>query len=378
MKMNNKTAALEGFLKDLAAGARTGDRLPTVRELMRRFNLSQMSVQRVVHELKARGIIDSQVGRGTFFLAGGADVDGLAGAAPAGSSARASAVSLTSKSVLLLRRSFSISRGRVLIEKLHQCFAAGGHRVLEVSYSDPTHACAMLKGLPRFDACVIQSTYRAIPVEVLAAIHERADAIAVDGMALVGADIEAVGTEWGEPLAEASLDLYQRGHRELAFAATAYPLMATQLGFRRWEYMSNFLPKATLHTIKVSSLPDEDYLQCLVTELTTLRKGHGRLPFTALIVWGIEDGARFRQMVSDIGIAIPDDLSVVLLGRTDLSNECGEFFEVIGSRIDDQVSALYQAIVDRWANPARPYGLVLTPVRRLEGMSVAPLKGAKR
>lgn len=336
---------------------------------MRRFALSQMAVQRIVHEMKARGIVDSQVGRGTFFLAQGAN----AGESPRDGETAATEFPrrTTSRSVLLLRRSISIARGRVLVEKLHQRLVASGHKVLEVSYSDPSHARAVLKGLPRFDACVVQSTYRPIPIEVLAAIREKTDVIAVDGTALVGADVEAVGTEWGEPLAEAARRLVQRGHRKLAFAATSQPLLATQLGFRRWEYLPNTLADASLQTIRVPTLPDEDYVQSLVAELMLRLDENGRLPFSALIAWGIEDGARFRRMLADVGVSIPEDLSVVLLGRTDLFNERGGFFEVIGSSIEDQVDALYQAINKRWLDPTLPYGVHLTPVTRLEGASVA-------
>lgn len=366
--MRNTTTELERFLDDLAAGARAGDKLPTIRDLMRRFGLSQMSVQRVVHDMKARGIIDSQVGRGTFFLTPGP-------AAPLSSGDTTPATTETprrssTRSVLLLRRSISIARGRVLVEKLHQRFVASGHKVLEVSYSDPNHARAVLKGLPRFDACVVQSTYRPIPIEVLSAIREKTDVIAVDGTALVGADVEAVGTEWGEPLAEAARRLVLRGHRKLAFAATSKPLLATQLGFRRWEYLQNALPDISLQTIKVPMLPDEDYVQSLVAELMVRLDDKGRLPFTALIAWGIEDGARFRRMLLDVGVSIPEDLSVVLLGRTDLTNEPGGFFEVVGSSIEDQVETLYRVINNRWLDPTLPYGVHLTPVTRLEGASV--------
>lgn len=336
---------------------------------MRRFGLSQMAVQRVVHDMKSRGLVDSQVGRGTFFLSQGSN----AGESPSGGDAVATdfAKRTASRSVLLLRRSISIARGRVLVEKLHQRLLAAGHKVLEVSYSDPNHARAVLKGLPRFDACVVQSTYRPIPIEVLAAIREKTDVIAVDGAALVGADVEAVGTEWGEPLAEAARQLVKRGHRKLAFAATSQPLLATQLGFRRWEYLQSTLADVSLQTIKVPALPDEDYVQSLVAELMLSLDEKGRLPFSALIAWGIEDGARFRRMLADVGVAVPEDLSVVLLGRTDLFNERSGFFEVVGSSIEDQVEGLYQAINRRWQDPMRPYGVHLTPVTRLEGASVS-------
>ena len=365
--MRNTTFELEKFLEDLAAGARAGDRLPTIRELMQRFGLSQMSVQRVFQEMKARGVVDSQVGRGTFFLSQGARNN----EAPAMN--EIAATGAVSRSVLLLRRSISIVRGRAIVERLHQRFVDDGHRVLEVSYSDPAHAHAVLNGLPRFDACVIQSSYRSIPIEVLAAIRGKADVIAVDGTALVGADVEAVGTEWGEPLAEAVRKLLQRGHKKLAFAATSLPLLATQLGFRRCEYLQNSLVDASLQALKVPMVPDGEYAQNLVTELKARMGDGGKLPFTALITLGIEDGARFRQMLLDIGVSIPDNLSVVLLGRTDLPNEHCDFFETIGCSVEDQAEALFQTISRRWADSTLPYGVHLTPVTRRPGASVLSL-----
>jgi DNA-binding LacI/PurR family transcriptional regulator len=371
MNMRNTTFELQKFLDDLTAGARAGDKLPTIRELMRRFGLSQQAVQRIFQDMKARGVVASQIGRGTFFLSQGGKInEAVERSAP---TLTGDTKSAASRSVLLLRRSISIFRGRVLIEKLHQRFVDAGHRVLEVSYSDPAHARAVLKGLPRFDACVIQSTFKSIPIELLAAIREKADVIAVDGVALLGADVEAVGTEWGEPLAEAVRKLLQRGHTKMAFAATSQPLLATQLGFRRCEYLQSSLSGVALQTLKVPMLPDEEYAQCLVSSLKACMDEDARLPFTALIAWGIEDGVRFRQMLQDVGVSIPDSLSVVLLGRTDLFNEHSGFFETIGCSVEDQVASLYQVIDHRWADSTRPYGVHMTPVTRRSGASVLSL-----
>jgi DNA-binding LacI/PurR family transcriptional regulator len=367
--MPNTISELEAYLDELAAHANAGDQLPTIRELMRRFGVSQTVVQRAFQNLKTRGLVDAQVGRGTFFVTPGrhADASAPAGAPPT----RRDADRTASRTVLLLRRSISITRGRALVEKLHQHFVDNGHQVLEVAYSDPAHARAALKGLPRFDACVIQSTFKSIPIELLAAIREKADVIAVDGLALVGADVEAVGTEWGEPLAEAVRKLVQRGHRKLAFAATSQPLLATQLGFRRSERLQADLGEASLLDIRLPALPDGEYLPSLVAQLKEQMQKHGGLPFSALIAWGIEDGERFRQMLQEIGIAVPRDLSVVLLGRTDLANEHGAFFETIGCSVADQVDALYQAVARHWQDEAQPYGVHLTPITRLPGASIA-------
>ncbi|MES2944810.1 MAG: GntR family transcriptional regulator [Pseudomonadota bacterium] len=360
--MHNTASDLEQFLDELARDARPGDRLPPIRDLMRRFAVSQVVVQRVFQSLKDRGLIASQVGRGTYFQVNGDPA--MAG----GATARSPVV----RSVLLLRRSISIARGRVLLEGLQRRFTADGHRVLEVSYTDPADARTVLKGSPRFDACVVQSSFKTITIELLAALSEKSDVLAVDGAALVGADIEAVGMEWGEPLAAAISLLQKQGHTRIAFASTSQPFLATQLGRRRFDYLQNTLTGTALQAISVPHLPDDEYERALVGLIKTgMDENSGRPPFTALVAWGIEDGAKFRRMLADIGLAIPARLSVVLLGRTDLINEHADFFDTIGCSVADQVEYLYQAINSRWADPSLPYGVRLIPVLSRAGQSTA-------
>src|SRR5688572_5437890 len=140
--MQSPEQELGRFLEALADEARPGDRLPPIREVMRRFGASPVLVQRAFHDLKTRGLIESEVGRGTYFrgqdAAPPAPPEGGAGMAPR---TRAAAT----RSVLLLRRSISIARGRVLVEGLHHRFASEGHPVLEVSYTDSEHARTVLK-----------------------------------------------------------------------------------------------------------------------------------------------------------------------------------------------------------------------------------------
>ena len=98
-------------------------RLPTIRELMKRFGASQMLVQRAFQGLKDRGLIDSQVGRGTYFRGAGARPPTAApaeGEQQRPRAASANTVQSSIKSVLLLRRSISIARGRVLVEGLQR------------------------------------------------------------------------------------------------------------------------------------------------------------------------------------------------------------------------------------------------------------------
>jgi DNA-binding LacI/PurR family transcriptional regulator len=365
--MAHSRSDLEQFLSGVADDAKPGERLPPIRELMRRFGVSQVVVQRAFDTLKAQGLIASEVGRGTYFRGGSRGDQPMAASS---GSARAAA----SRSVLLLRRSVSIARGRVLVEALQRRFAADGHRVLEVSYTDPDHARTLLKGLPRFDACVIQSTFRTIPIDLLALLREKSDVLAIDGAALVGTEIEAVGMEWGEPLSHAIALLRQQGHTSIAYATTSQPLFAVQMGRRRFESLQNSLADCKLHEIVLSQLPDEDYAAALVDAVRERAGGAGRPQFTALVAWGIEDGARFKEALAQVGLAVPQALSVVLLGRTDLPNEHGDFFDVVGCSAADQAEYLYQAVRNRWAHPSAAHGLRFIPVTVREGKSVKRLR----
>jgi DNA-binding transcriptional regulator YhcF (GntR family) len=369
--MRSPDSNLEQFLEQLAADAKRGDRLPAIRELMRVYGVSQGRVQRAFDELKERGLIESQVGRGTYFRgASEAQVPGASSGQATAERVRSPAV----KSVLLLRRSISINRGRVLLEGLQRRLAADGHRVLELAYNDPDHAMSVLKGLPRFDACVVQSSFKTIPIELLSALRDKSEVIAVDGTVLVGADVEAVGTEWAEPLDAAVRVLQRQGHQRLGFAVTSQPFLATQLATRRFERLRPSGREEDWQRIDIPLLPDGDYAAALVERLRSSVDAGGRLPFSGLIVWGIEDGSAFRSALAGVGLSVPDALSVVLLGRVDLVNEHANFFHTEGCRVEDQINGLYEAIHARWSGASTPYSIRLIPLASRVGPSVGPVR----
>jgi hypothetical protein len=372
--MNTPPDALLLHLEQLSMNAEAGAQLPTIRDLMRQFGASQALVQRALLDLKARGLIESRVGRGTYFLAARdpALVSSLAPLPTSGATIKAERGSRPAavRSVLLLRRSVSVARGRLLVEGLQRRFAADGHQVLEVAYNDPQHALTVLKGLPRFDACVLQSTFRTIPITLLAALRSKTEVIAVDGVSLAGADVEAVGTEWGEALATAVALLREQQHRRIAFATTSHPLLSVTLARRRLTHLARDWPELDLSEIALPWLPDEQYATALADHLTQ-RVSPGPLPFTALVAWGIEDSAGWKALLAERGLSIPKQLSVVLLARPDLPNEHAHFFHVVGASIEDQVAALHAVVMRRWATPSAPFDVGLVPLRTRLGQSIA-------
>lgn len=136
------------YLRTLSMGAADGEKLPTIRQLMADFGLSQAAVQRVLEALRVDGLVASHVGRGTFFT-GGAQANTVERVRPGGSG----------RSVILLRRPLQNQRGRLVLDRLQEALAAKGDVTLEVAYSDPDHAKQVLQTLPRFDACVVRNPF---------------------------------------------------------------------------------------------------------------------------------------------------------------------------------------------------------------------------
>ena len=358
---------LRTYLAEQARRAEVGDRLPTVRWLMREFGLSQASVQRALAELKAEGLIVAKPGRGTVFVGRSvqppneADERHNAGDQP--------------RSVLLLRRLVGTRRGRVVLDILQRRLIEAGHRTLEVAYSDAEHAARVLQALPRFDACIVQNSFEPMPLEMLAALRRRTDAIVIDGAWLVGTDVDAVGFEWGEPVERAVALLHKHGHQRIGFATTANPFLANELGRQRYAHMQARAdrPDSLQPALLLRELPYQGYEAALVAALAAQVDEEGQLPFTGLIAWGIESGSAFRKLLDQAGIRVPQALSIVLLGRTDIEEEAAGFFTMIGCRASEQCDGLYDALRERWARPQSPHRLNFMPVHEREGASVINL-----
>lgn len=360
---------LQGHLRDLAARALPGDRLPAVRDLMRDFGLSQPNVQKILGDLKQEGLISAQIGRGTFFVKGG---DGSILARVE----RPSAIKQRGRSVMILRRVLSTGRARFVADDLQTRILQSGDLALEVAYSDADHAKQVLQGMPRFDACLVQNFFEKMPIDMLSAIRKKTDTVLVDGAWLMGTDVDAVGFEWGEPVGRAIELLVQNGHRKIGYITTGSSFLANELGklrYRRLRQRPEFADKL-LDISELAKLPQADYEQVVVDHI---RDAIARSGMTAVLVWGVENGALLQNLLQQQIGPIPDKLSVVLLGRTDLTAEHADFFTMIGYRSAEQAAALHAKLLHRWANPSAPYVPVFVDMHEREGRSIAAVKARK-
>ncbi|MBD0417094.1 GntR family transcriptional regulator [Oryzicola mucosus] len=358
-----KIGKLQDYLKSLAASAQPGDRLPTVRSLMRDFKLAQPGVQRALKALKEEGLIDAQVGRGTFFVGGSAG------------QGAASMRSLPQKgrSVILLRRPSATQRARLVMDRLQAMVADGGDMTLEVGYSDANHARRVLQSLPRFDACVIQNSFEQMPVEMLAALRRKSDNVIVDGAWLVGTDVDAVGFEWGRPVERAVRLLSTGRHQQIHYITTANSFLANELGLHRYRQIREEGPRGTQLRAPdlLPSLPSREFELAVLERLAAIAREPGG-ERRGVLVWGVESGQRLRAGLHARGIRVPEDISIVLLGRSDIETEREGFFHLIGYSAQEQAEALYARLKSRWSDPYAPYGLTLITMHEIEGRSVLP------
>ncbi|NGP16492.1 substrate-binding domain-containing protein [Devosia aurantiaca] len=355
---------LSSLRSSLLAAAQTavpGEKLPTVRQLMKDFALSQLNVERVLDGLKQEGLIAAHVGRGTFFTGNNT------GQAPA---PRSPAIR-TGRSVMLLRRSQQNARARNVLDRLQEKIADAGDVTLDVGYSNAAHARQVLQTLPRFDACIIQNSFDAMPIEMISAIRRKTDTVVVDGAWLVGTDVDAVGFEWGEPIAAAIHRLLAAGHDHITLVTTDRFFLANELGLHRYRAMRQQEEFAGLlqPEICLSSLPSADFEQTVVEAIMATLEGTAP-KHPAIIVWGVENGARLRSLLGEAGLSVPDQLSVVLLGRTDVAAEAADFFDIVGYSAAEQAEGVFERLLERWRNPTAPYGLRLMQMRMREGQSI--------
>lgn len=321
-----------------------GERLPTVRELMASFSVSQFTVQRALRQLKEEGLIDSQVGRGTFV---------------AGQKRNPTRM----RNVLVLSYEQQSDRADELTRLMHQAFLKREWRSVILAYADFDQAAEIVEGLPRFDACVVQPRGTTVPLSLLAMLKARGQMVVVEGFGVTGIDVDTVAIDWPGAVSLALRHLYDQGHRRIGFVAQSLSLRAfvdTAAEFRRlhsWAGLSSDVDP-------VIPLPSEseDVAFSMLERHLVEGRSRGQPDFSAYIVYPRAfHGDRLIRSFTQAGLDIPGDVGVVALGYTDFVHEHVGRLDTVGQSATNVVNAIIAAIEARWQEPNEPFRIRYLP-----------------
>lgn len=325
-----------------------GARLPTVRDLMKKYQVSQATVQEALERLRREGRLVSQVGRGTYVTRGGS-------AAAPGNEADDRASNLDS---LLILSNASLNERCVLVQNyIVQEMSRHDAKVVQISYHHTDHLLEILSSIPNFDAAVLQSHYESIPIKLLNLLQQKTKALVVDGHTVSGVDIDRVGTDWEDALELALQHLVDLGHRSFGLVSIntmAQPVLAARRAFTRHAAIERdgFAFHAPIVLEQVQH-PAHSVLDAIEQTLAPYLSD-GRLPFTSLITLGISDTLGVTQGLQKLGLRWPNDLSVVVLGHRDVPSEHLGVMTIVGSSQREAAERLVETIRRRIGEPALP------------------------
>src|SRR5262249_40931615 len=136
-----------------------------------------------------------------------------------------------------------------------------------------------------------------------------------------GVDVDLVATNWPKAVELAMRHLLDLGHRRIGFVTQASPVRAfaeTARWFQAYHRWAG-LAVETDPVILVGPGGEDELFNELYEKL---HAGEARLPFSALIIHpGIFHGENLLAGLAQRGVDVPDQLSLVLLGATNMRYE---------------------------------------------------------
>lgn len=332
----DKIERIRDWLEQTLASAQPGDRLPTVKALMRQHRTAQRTVEHALRPFLDSGRLLAQPGTG-LVVAGVAqlpDADVWEG------------------DLLVLYRISDSRLARSVLQEMEQRLRARGRSVLQIGYSSEAQALDVLGRMGRFKACLIQIHFEIVSIEFLAALRRHARSIILDGVSAVGINADAIGTNWREALSIAFRTLQDNGHTKIGFLTSGHEARQIAMARREFQLLCRWLPDPDANwLIEMDRLPGDTQIGDITSALGPLRDNVGRLPFTALVAWGIVEGFVLERALTDMGQRIGDELSVLLLGSTDFPSEHVRRFDVIGNSHNEKLDTFERVIVERLDTP---------------------------
>lgn len=347
-------------LRALVADAPPGTRVPTVRQLMAEYGVSQHLVQGAMTELRAKGVISSHVGRGTFV-------------------GRTAGVVQRQRSVLTLLYQHPYERGDRIARLIHQRLSRDGHGSLVLTYSDVAQVIELLRSGRRFDSCILQPRGSTMPVELLALLRQRSNAVLIESQVAEHLDIDAVSNDPARAVTLAVEHLRGLGHRRIAWiteqsgnyffrrAGAAFEAVRTGAG----------LPAEAWPLIRAPIAAERLGLADVAAALRTAIERGAVDPVTAVVVASFSEAREILDAFAGLGLRIPSDISVIKLGTPDLDADHLQRLAIVGRPSTQAAETVLRRLYWRWENPGAPFETIYDPpILATFGGTAAPRAGA--
>lgn len=358
-KPTDSVTQLARELRRMIARLDQGARLPTVRQLMRDYGVSQHLVQSALQQLRDEGAIASFVGRGTFV--------GASAIAPA-----------RPRSVLVLRHQSPYERGDRIVEVLHRELIRGGHNSLLLTYYDHEHAMTLLRAGVRYDACVLQPRSSVISVELLALLRQVSECVVVESYAAENLNVDAVSNDPARCVELALDHLRGLGHERIAWVTEAtgnYFFRACARFFeaaRKWGGRDD----QTMPLIEAPAGSDATGLADCAAAIESLTRKRSRAAPTAVVIASFSGATTIGEALAASSLNAPDGLSVVKIGTPDVHSDHGGWLTIVGRPTTQAAATVLRRIEWRWQNAEAPHGTVfdtpLLAVSRSTGRPARP------
>lgn len=286
-----KVSGLCEDIKNLLSSIPDGGKLPTVRELMKMYSVSQVTVVRALSHLKKEKLISSCVGDGTYK------------ARPPQSE-----TTHTYDVGLFVHDNFTLFAKNTQEELLLRFREADLSCILhKYRWEDSLSA---LKFPPDIRCAVILPDKKTLSSAELFFLKQSAIPVIIAGLLLKGTDIDSVASDDELGGAIAAAHLISQGHRKLAVLMPEPSIQTANDridGFCKYAKLSG-LPEPIVY--KCDEFIYDDPLKRGYECISTLCRSEA-VPFTALFVVNDANAISALKAFYDSGITVPGQISII-------------------------------------------------------------------
>lgn len=348
-------------LRSRISGLAPGTRLPTVRDLMKEFAVSQATVQQALETLEADRLISSRVGRGTFV-------------------ADSATTQPRQKTIMVLRGDYPSRRGDDITRALQQAIGDVEHQGLVITYQDMEHVMDVLAPLKPSDGYILQPLGAvSIPVSLLHFLRSRSPAVVVNEAEVGSLNVDGVYMDLLDQLSQCVRHLRGLGHHRIALA-TGEPLLGDQRRLSEiHRQTAEWLGIADGDDLMLTcdTRPGEDALGHMRERVDRLivERGKAALPFTAIICGSYVSALGALEAFKQHGVRVPEDVSVVVADNPDIEEARRAGLTLVGVPSTERAEIMLQCLMRRWDHPDHPYGTEFMKSSLAVGSSSGPVPG---